>query len=182
MLPGRFHWDPLLTPPSLSPYRPRTTRFLTLHRQAGVTLKVYGITATDDLPPPATVAAAIGLAVDYLATPRPPCWRAGIDWSNLPGYGIGSLIVHRGRTTVFAVLDWWVDENILRHHVWAAPAEPAGPFESLTPADVAICVWELAVLQHERAAWLRHVLTPDGTADFDAYLADRFDPTAAPSS
>jgi hypothetical protein len=34
------------------------------------------------------------------------------------------------------------------------------------------CVWELAVLEHERAAWVRHMLTP-AEPDLAAYLADR---------
>jgi len=33
------------------------------------------------------------------------------------------------------------------------------------------CVWELAPLGHERAAWIRHVLAPR-TPDLDGYLAD----------
>ncbi|HUA28811.1 MAG TPA: hypothetical protein VMC03_07990 [Streptosporangiaceae bacterium] len=33
------------------------------------------------------------------------------------------------------------------------------------------CVWELAPLCHERAAWIRHVLQP-GLPDLDSYLAD----------
>jgi hypothetical protein len=33
------------------------------------------------------------------------------------------------------------------------------------------CVWELAVLEHERAAWVRHILSP-ATPDLDGYLND----------
>jgi hypothetical protein len=33
------------------------------------------------------------------------------------------------------------------------------------------CVWELAPLGHERAAWIRHVLEPE-IPDLDGYLAD----------
>jgi hypothetical protein len=32
-------------------------------------------------------------------------------------------------------------------------------------------VWELAVLEHERSAWVRHVLSPE-VADLGAYLFD----------
>ena len=34
------------------------------------------------------------------------------------------------------------------------------------------CVWELAVTDHERRAWLRHVLQH---GDFEAYVADTFE-------
>lgn len=33
------------------------------------------------------------------------------------------------------------------------------------------CVWELPPIQHERDAWVRHLLAPD-TPDLDAYLVD----------
>ena len=33
------------------------------------------------------------------------------------------------------------------------------------------CVWELGVLEHERTAWIRHVLAPD-RPDLAGYLAD----------
>jgi hypothetical protein len=33
------------------------------------------------------------------------------------------------------------------------------------------CVWELAPLEHERSAWIHHVLEPK-TPDLDGYLAD----------
>jgi hypothetical protein len=36
-------------------------------------------------------------------------------------------------------------------------------------------VWELAPLEHERSAWVRHVLTPD-EPDLDAYVADQAAP------
>ena len=34
------------------------------------------------------------------------------------------------------------------------------------------CVWELAVTDHERRAWLRHVLQH---GDLEAYVADTFE-------
>ncbi|GAB3816149.1 hypothetical protein GCM10027605_64710 [Micromonospora zhanjiangensis] len=33
------------------------------------------------------------------------------------------------------------------------------------------CVWELGVFEHERGAWIRHVLDPD-EPDLDGWLAD----------
>jgi hypothetical protein len=37
------------------------------------------------------------------------------------------------------------------------------------------CVWELAPLEHERSAWVRHVLSPD-QPDLPGYLADQHPP------
>lgn len=49
---------------------------------------------------------------------------------------------------------------------------PPWRFDSLRDTGLAMCVWELQVIQHEREAWLRHVLTPSGRHDVPAYLAD----------
>jgi hypothetical protein len=37
------------------------------------------------------------------------------------------------------------------------------------------CVWELPPIQHERDAWVRHLLAPD-VADLDGYLTDAMPP------
>lgn len=160
---------------TMQPYRPRRVRFLHLASRHGTTLKVYAITMDDDDLPAGAVDAAMDAAFAYLTADAPPCVAAGVDWTRLPGHGAGSLVVHAGREALFAVLDYWTDENMLRHQVWAAPRavgsiRPA--FESLSPSGIAMCVWELAVIQHERAAWLRHVLTPSGQSDIAAYLGD----------
>jgi hypothetical protein len=119
--------------------------------------------------------AALRLAHEYLVAPSTPVRAAGIDWYAIPTHAAGSLIVHRGADATFVILDWWVGTNMLRHHVWAAPNHDETAFESLAGTDIAMCVWELAVIQHERAAWLRHVFTPSGSGDLAAYLADTID-------
>ena len=43
---------------------------------------------------------------------------------------------------------------------------PAGERES-------ICVWDLAVLWHEREAYVRHVLGPAQGPDIERYLSER---------
>lgn len=153
-------------------YAPRPIRFLQCARCGDTTLKVYGISHTAELPDEASITAGLGCAEQYLATPRPSMTLAGVDWRGLPTHGLGSLIVHRGREAIFVLLHIWVDENMLRHQVWASTLAPPYRFESLAPADMDLCVWELAVIQHERAAWLRHILTPSGRSDVDAFLRD----------
>jgi len=37
------------------------------------------------------------------------------------------------------------------------------------------CVWELVPLEHERSAWVRHILRPDAP-DLDGYVADQHKP------
>jgi hypothetical protein len=164
-----------MTSLTVAPYRTRRVRFAGLALSACGTLKLYTISADHTTPDETTITAALHVAHAYLAAPAKAMHVAGVHWHALPSHAAGALIVHRGADATFAVLDWWVGTNMLRHHVWAAPNDRATAFASLAGSDVAMCVWELAVIQHERAAWLRHVFTPHGTGDLDAYLADTID-------
>jgi hypothetical protein len=142
------------------------------------TLKLYTITVDGHVPPPDAVPSAVERARALLATPSAPCTAAGVAWHTVPSEGAGALIVHRGRDALFAVLAWWVGVNMLRQHTWVAPLDAPPEFESLAATGLTTCVWELAVLQHERAAWLRHVFTATSARDLDAYLDDVFTGTA----
>lgn len=156
----------------LSLYAPRPITFLGLHEAPGATLKVYGIRRASGTPGEALVAAATRVADAYLAAPRAACHAGGVDWAARTQHPLGVLMVHEGREAFFVVLDVWFDENMLRHHVWCAPLASPESLESLAAADVTYCVWELAVIEHERRAWLRHVFTREGRVDREAYLAD----------
>ena len=37
------------------------------------------------------------------------------------------------------------------------------------------CVWELPVINHERAAWVRHILQQATQPDWEAYRQDQLD-------
>ncbi len=155
-----------------APYAARTIRFVGVYPALGATLKTYAITRDGGTPSEALLAAARHLADRWLLEPMPGCRAGGVDWSACKSHGLGTLIAHTGREAHFVLVDCWVGENMLRHHAWAAPLGELARFESLAPTGVTMCVWEMAVLQHERDAWLRHMLTPSGDTDPAAYLAD----------
>lgn len=157
-----------------TPYTARPVRFLRLADLGGWRVKVYGISAHRERPDPAFVEAAERLARDRL--PSPPVWSA------VPGagpavsedrYGIGILIAHEGREGGFALVSWWVGENMLQHHVYFAPAHAPFTFEYLSPTGIVACVWELAVLAFEREAWIEAMLANPGGPDLQTYLARR---------
>jgi len=93
-----------------TPYRTRPIRFLELYEADGWRLKVYGISATRDRPMARLVVAAKGVARQYLPSPAVQVDR----------YGVGTLIVHEGTAGNWVLLDWWVGENMLQHHVYAS--------------------------------------------------------------
>jgi hypothetical protein len=86
--------------------------------------------------------------------------------------GHGFLGVHDGRGGNFVFVDLWEEENELHHHVVFSTAADPGPLRRATSADPIACVWDLSVIAHECAAWIRHVLGAEAP-DLDAYLEDQ---------
>ena len=90
----------------------------------------------------------------------------------------GWVVLHRGSDTgAYLVAYSWVWDNVVEVHSYAA-GQPALDCPDLDPTNFvevsrswAGCVWELAVLEHERSAWVRHVLSPE-VADLGGYLFD----------
>ncbi len=88
------------------------------------------------------------------------------------------VIWHRGGGSgAYLVAYSWVWDNVIECHS-AAAGVPFLGCEDEDPEHFTVldrpwigCVWELAPLGHERAAWIRHILAP-GEPDLDGYLAD----------
>jgi hypothetical protein len=90
----------------------------------------------------------------------------------LETYKIATLILHEGQAANFAIINWWIDENMLQNFVYLRKAnEPH--YELYSDRGMAACVWELAVWWHERNAWVKHVLMNGAEPDFEAYLQDQ---------
>jgi hypothetical protein len=90
----------------------------------------------------------------------------------------GWVVLHRGSDTgAYIVAYSWVWDNVVEVHSCAA-GQPALDCPDLDPTNFveverswAGCVWELGVLEHERSAWVRHMLSPD-KPDLGGYLYD----------
>lgn len=151
------------------PHQIRPIRFLDLYEIAGWTLKVYGITVTGQRPRAALTEAARTLAP--WALPNPAVSLGGSDQDR---YGIGFVIVHDAGDLCIAMYDWWAGEHEIHQRMYSAPLDsPESLKRHTTPALG--CVWELAVIDHERRSWLEHVLANPEGPDPAAYLNDRFE-------
>lgn len=128
----------------------------------GWRLKLYGITYRGEHPAQALVDAAVAAARERL--PRPAV--------SSDCYGVGFVGAHDGRGANFVFVDWWGNEDELHHHTWLSSKNEPGRLRPTSPDDLTACAWDLAVIGHERAAWVRHVLARAGGPDIDAYLAD----------
>jgi hypothetical protein len=90
-------------------------------------------------------------------------------------YGVGFVGAHDGRSGNFVFVDWWAAEDELHHHTWFSSNEEPDKLRATGPDDFTACAWDLAVIGHERAAWVRHVLARAEGPDLDAYLGDQLD-------
>ncbi len=144
-----------------SVYQKRAIRFLELVQQDNWTLKVYGISATGEFPAAQIVSAAKALAFQRLPQPA--------ITDNC--YGAAFLIVHQGADANWILLDWWVDECILQHHVYTSPLDDPQTLRYISPTGILACVWELAVHSFERQAWIDTVLANPAGPNPDAYFA-----------
>lgn len=153
-------------------YRPRPISFLKLHESAGWRLKFYGIAADGERPRPELVKTAELLIPTAL--PHPAAHSGGDDPYDIDRYGVGFVIVHDAVDYAFALYDWWAGENEIHQRIFSALPNRLGAMRP-HPTPAIGCVWELAVTDFERRAWLRHVLANDEGADVEAYLAEHFE-------
>jgi hypothetical protein len=87
------------------------------------------------------------------------------------------VILHRGADAVYLNAYSWVWGNVVECRTAAAgipflgcPDQDLTHFAELSRPWIG-CVWELGPFEHERSAWVRHVLEPDAP-DLAGYLAD----------
>jgi hypothetical protein len=137
-----------------------------VHEVAGWAVKVIGIGADGRLPDETERQAALTLAAEALPREIGPPPTADMTADAVRA---AFLIVHPGEEALWAVLAWW-RLDILYQRLYRAelgsvelrPVPPDGP---------TACVWELLAIDHERRAWVEHVLTDPARPDPAAYLA-----------
>ncbi|MEV7076733.1 hypothetical protein [Streptomyces sp. NPDC093990] len=142
------------------PVRPLGTR-----EAAGHLVKVYGLEAPGRTVTDADAEAGLRIAARHLGL------------GPLRGsLGLAVLIVHAGGDGDYVLVQSWIEGHMADLAIFTGPA---GEPEALRPgrAGLAPCVWEAAVLAHERDAYSRHVL--DGTGSLAGRLTAWAADTAA---
>jgi hypothetical protein len=132
------------------PVRPLGTR-----DAAGHLVKVYALEAPGRTVSDQDAEAALRIAARHL------------ELGTLRGsLGLAVLIVHAGGDGDYVLVQSWIEGDMADLAIFVGPV---GEPDALRPgrSGLAPCVWEAAVLAHEREAYSRHVL--DGTGS----LADR---------
>lgn len=146
-------------------YKPRPVRRLELWQCDGWRVKVYGIRLGGTQPDLPLIEAAKKIAKSVLPAPAVTPDR----------YGIGILGIHQGEGYNQVFVDWWENQNELRHHYFRSTGEDSFALDDDTASGRAFCTWDLGVLAFERDAWVKCVLKQVDGPDIDAYLAAGLD-------
>ncbi|MFB7630274.1 hypothetical protein ACFC0M_04905 [Streptomyces sp. NPDC056149] len=139
----------------------RAVRALAPREAAGHLVKAYVIEASGRTVTEEDEAAALRIAGAHLGL--------GPARGSL---GLAVVMLHAGGDGDYVLVSTWIEGYMSDLAVFVGPA---GRPDQLRPgrAGLAPCVWEAAVLAHERDAFTRHVLDGDGP------LADRLTAWAA---
>ena len=141
------------------PWVPRTVRRLGQWTSGAVPLKAYAILADPGAEPDPALAAQ---AAEIVA-------QAAGRIAETAQEGIGFVILHQGRQANWLLLNWWVAGGICAELLWRSSRDAPLAFSALDRPLMA-CIWELALIDHERRAYVRSLSGPgDGLA---AYLQD----------
>ena len=93
-------------------------------------------------------------------------------------HGEAFAIVHAGEDAVWLLVFWWTDRCLLHRRMAGAPLERPHDFTLPVPETLVACSWELAVVRHERDAWVRNVQGRGAHADLTGYRSDVLDEQA----
>jgi hypothetical protein len=150
-------------PELAAPHEPRPIRFLRRERAGAWRLKLYGIALPGREVRGELAEATMELAPSVFPSPARDEGR----------YGVGYVTVHDSATFGLALYYWWQSANECHYRAYGSPLDDPTALTKIDDPGVG-CVWELAVVDFESRAWLRHVLdNPDGP-DLERYLDDHF--------
>ncbi|MEO0464614.1 MAG: hypothetical protein AAF127_15915 [Pseudomonadota bacterium] len=146
----------------VAPYEARNFAFVETREMACVEFKVYTIAKLEvtDVSP-----SLLRKAYQYIETVMPEVRKQeGAD------HGLGYVILHAGEMGNWLLIHWWAHSDIALR-LLASAEIGSDVFTSNDHRRFHACVWEHVVIDHERLAWVRQAMTPEG--DGARYLSDR---------
>jgi len=96
------------------------------------------------------------------------------DINPYPNYKIGTVIIHEAKDCVFTLVNWWVYENVLQHHVFYSEFDSPSDIVDYSDKGIQFCVWDLGILWYERNLWVETILKNSKKPDWDAYLNSHY--------
>jgi hypothetical protein len=145
-----------------SAYQQRPVRFVEIYQHNDWQIKLYSISVKNEYVSEENV---------QKAKCHLESWLLKSSIHDLETYKIATLILHEGKEGCFAIINWWIDENMLQNFVYLA--EDGRDYELFSANGITTCIWEMAILWFERNAWVKHVLMKNENPDFNAYLNEQ---------
>lgn len=148
------------------PHETRPVRFVEMWEHAGWRMKVYSVAYRRPRARERLIDAMKRCATGVIPEPA-------VDERR---YGVGFVYAHDGATGCFGAVNWWQDVTDLQHRSFLTTDTSDPDSLRLAPVDeLQVCVWDLAVMAHERDAWYDAVLTNPQGPDLEAYVQRRLD-------
>lgn len=145
-------------------YKPRKIEFNQLLKVEDWFVKVYTITINPSFESKQILKPALK---------KLPIWIRNAQKSVLDTHRNAFLIAHEGREGVWLLMNWWTDGEMLETKVYFGDYENLNKItETIYKPKSLVCVWELAIITHERKAWMKHILLNSNSPKFNEYVKD----------
>lgn len=146
-----------------TPYQSRPIRFLEIYEHLDWKIKMYSISIHNEFVSQNNI---------EQVKSKIPDWLEKSNQYNFTTYNIATVIIHEGREGCFAIINWWIDENMIQNFVYLKN-NTQDDFFLYSNNEIVTCVWEMAIWWHERNAWIKHILLKNKQPDFEAYLNEQ---------
>jgi hypothetical protein len=145
-------------------YSPRPIRFLEIHSVDNWKIKIYSISLNHEFVSDNNI---------ENAKKNIAFWLKKAELNELETYKIATLILHEGKEGCFAIINWWIDDNMLQQYIYLSKSQTPTVYTLYSNTGIITCVWELTVIWFERNAWVKHVLAGNNKPDFESYLNEQ---------
>jgi hypothetical protein len=109
-----------------SSYKKRPIRFIELYAYDGWQITIYGISIKGEF---------VNEQNRINAKTQLHKWLQNSNNYELDTYKIATLILHEGKEGCFAIINWWIDENMLQQHVYLATNSNPAVFSSYSTKE-----------------------------------------------
>ena len=142
------------------PYEDRPVEFLELSNNDGWRFKIYSIVyKKNSAPDERTIEIAKQFAKDCIEK-----YHYIAD-----SYGLGYIIIHKGKDSNFIVINWWLGENMICTHSFLSPLNNSNLYQEITHTGMNVCVWDALIHFHERNAWVEFIMKNPDAPDINGY-------------
>lgn len=149
-------------------YQPRHIKFIEIFEQQNICFKYYSISNRNEIAEQKN---------REIVKQKALLWLQAMESQGFNTYQTAIVMVHEVKEGLMGIISRWIDENMLQTHVYLQNSNQPNEFHLISQNGISTCVWEIAVLWHERNAWVKHILTQHKKPDMQSYLNEQLNTT-----